>query len=202
MQGRRMWWRKKCLHHGGRWQGSQFSAPKDKGKLMTFSKPDPPALSSNTAREFSFPDHSATSLKKSAKINTYFEATERKFSTQVSVDLIHILHKKVLAQPHHADLSCMQAGQAVPEYQGDSQGDLPSPSLLASCSLIRHKWVMVFFSDQWHLKCCAVTLHKPSPVFLLFTVMDETLPNSWLQIQEAGRSCCIQIFLKLLFLMA
>lgn len=44
--------------------------------------------------------------------------------------------------------------------------------------------------------------YKPSPVFLLFTVMDETLPSSWLHMQEAQRSCCIQIFLKLLSLMA
>lgn len=155
MQGRRMWWRKKCLHHGGRWQGWQFSEPKDKGRLVTFSKPDPPAFSSNTAREFSFPDCSATSLIKSAKTNTYFEATEWKFPTQISIDLIHILHKKVLAYPDRAALLRMLAGQAVLEYQGDIPYRPGQPQPAAKLLTDKAQVGKDFFSDRWHLKCCA-----------------------------------------------
>lgn len=64
---------------------------------MTLSEPELPALSSSIAREFSFPDHSATCLIKSAKIKIYFEATECNFPTRASVNLIQILHKKLFA---------------------------------------------------------------------------------------------------------
>lgn len=62
---------------------------------MTLSEPEPPALSSSIAREFSFPDRSAMCLIKSAKIKIYFEATECKFRTQVSVNDTHLAQKAV-----------------------------------------------------------------------------------------------------------
>lgn len=112
-------WRTKCLHPGGRRQEWQLSAPKGTGRIVTLSKPEHPALSSSIAREFSFPDRSATCLIKSAKIKIYFEATEYNFPNQVSVNLAHILHKKLFAYADCTDLLCTQTGQDVLEYQGD-----------------------------------------------------------------------------------
>lgn len=126
------WWRAKGLHPGGRRQGWQPSVPKGTGRIVTLSKPEPPALSSSIAREFSFPDCSVTCLIKSAKIKIYFEATECNFPAQVSVNLIQILHKKLFAYPElHRPI--MHVGRAgCVRAPGRSLIYLVSPSLPAN----------------------------------------------------------------------
>lgn len=194
MQGRRTWWRKKCLHHGGRWQGWQFSAPKDKGWLVTFSKPDPPALSSNTVREFSFAGRSARSLIKSAKIYTYFEATEWKFPTQVSVISYTSCTKRCLptltTQPCYA---CWQGGlcqstREIPYQPGQPQ---PAAKLLTDkaqvgndfffrllapkmqCRLCSINHLQFFFCSLWWMKHCPIAdftfkKHRGAAAFKFF----------------------------------
>lgn len=66
-----------------------------------------PALPSRTAVGILLPRALVTLLLKIAKIKIYFEVVECNYPTQVSVNILHILHKKLFAYSDHTDLLCM-----------------------------------------------------------------------------------------------
>lgn len=65
------------------------------------------ALPSRTAGEIPLPGTLVTLLLKITKIKIYFEVVECNYPTQISVNIVHILHKNLFAYSDHTELLCM-----------------------------------------------------------------------------------------------